>query len=227
MKKDLDYIFRKVRNIKARIGAQYPQAAMKAEQKVKANSLCEDGQEFDGGCSMAVDAAHIANASTSGHRHIKPLAKSMERKSSRDAVTVDYIQMDRKIDVEPGIAANDTDNESSDTSDTWWRMSNIRQAINLNAVNEWKTTKYEATKSSRVLFLLFFYFVRNNIYIYKYKDLTYSSFDSHHLILEFKKKNDYLLFVCTYMGGGGVSLCRLWWKCVLATNSVSWFLGVL
>lgn len=121
MKKDLDYIFRKVRNIKARIGVQYPQAAMKAEQKVKANSLCEDGQELDGDCAMAVDAAQIANASsTATHsRSSKSTAKSSnERRSSRDAVTVDYIQMDRKVDVEPGIAANDTDNESSDTSDT-------------------------------------------------------------------------------------------------------------
>lgn len=130
MKKDLDYIFRKVRNIKARIGAQYPQAAMKAEQKVKANSLCEDGQEFDGECAMAVDAAQIASASsTSTHtRQHKPLARSIERKSSRDAVTVDYIQMDRKVDVESGIAANDTDNESSDTSDTWSPMVCQRQA---------------------------------------------------------------------------------------------------
>lgn len=111
MKKDLDYIFRKIRNIKARIGAQYPQASLKAEQKIKANSLSEEVLEFSGECSVATEA-EASTASAPANRYQKGPAKS-----ARDNVTVDYIQMDRKVEVECGVAANDTDNESSDTSD--------------------------------------------------------------------------------------------------------------
>lgn len=112
MKKDLDYIFRKIRNIKARISAQYPQALLKVEQKLKANCLSEEAHEFAGECSMAAEAQAITETTTGA----LPKSKSLVR-SARDTITVDYIQMDRKDEVECGVAANDTDNESSDISD--------------------------------------------------------------------------------------------------------------
>lgn len=117
VKRDLEYIYRKIRHIKARTYELHPDAAAKAEQKMKANSLCEDGQEVDDECAMAMETP---STSTAPNRPNKNLVKSDERKSSKgNDVTVDYIQMGHmKIDIESGIAANDTDNESSDTSDT-------------------------------------------------------------------------------------------------------------
>lgn len=133
MKKDLDYIFKKIRNIKSRIGIQYPQAMKRVEQKLKTSSLSEEdcpdtNQPQCSSDSMAID------------KQIKDTAKPTkhpERKLSKEMSTVHYVQMetstdngmcahrDEKIDSDIVIAAADgktdnesTDNESSDTSDT-------------------------------------------------------------------------------------------------------------
>lgn len=143
MKKDLDYIFKKIRNIKSRIGIQYPQAMKKVEQKLKTSSLSEESREEDS--PNANEPKSNTECGTSSDKRGKDVnvrgAKHVEKKSSKECVTVNYVQMetstentengictisDEKIETETVIAAGDgktdndsTDNESSDcTTDT-------------------------------------------------------------------------------------------------------------
>lgn len=129
MKKDLDYIFKKIRNIKSKIATQYPQAMKKVEQKLKTSSLSEESREeinspntHDPQCSTDCTSSDNRSKAT----------KHVEKKLSKECVTVNYVQMelctnsDEKIETETVIVAGDgktdndsTDNESSDcTTDT-------------------------------------------------------------------------------------------------------------
>lgn len=136
MKKDLDYIFKKIRNIKSRIGVQYPHAMKKVEQK-KSNSLAEETREgSEGGeCSSDPNEPQQSGSShTAATERRSKDAKHSERKLSHDCVTVNYVQIENgvcvnsdekpdanaMVQIADGKAVNDsTDNESSDTSDTW------------------------------------------------------------------------------------------------------------
>lgn len=139
MKKDLDYIFKKIRSIKSRIGIQYPQAMnehmRKVEQKLKTSSLSEESREEDSPNEQQPSIECKPNDKKSkGVKHV-------DKKISKECVTVNYVQMetstdnidtgvcmtsDEKIETETVIAAGDgktdndsTDNESSDcTTDT-------------------------------------------------------------------------------------------------------------
>lgn len=144
MKKDLDYIFKKIRNIKTRIGTQYPQSMKKAEQKTKANSLAEDDKEGEN-VTVADDIEECTGTTVTTMKQPKDAGKSgssskhADRKLSEDNVTVNYVQMDAGTDNGRCISSNSktdnesvaagseakaldesTDNESSDcTTDTW------------------------------------------------------------------------------------------------------------
>lgn len=133
MKKDLDYIFKKIRNIKLKIGIQYPQAMKKVEKKLKNTSLSEES-------SPNANEPHTSTDLTMDDGKSKENIKSVKHvgKSSKECVTVNYVQMeastengicsnvDGKIEsdsvmaVEDGKTDNDsTDNDSSDcTTDT-------------------------------------------------------------------------------------------------------------
>lgn len=137
MKKDLDYIFKKIRNIKSRIAVQYPQAMKKVEQKLRTSSLSEDAREEENAIEPHCSSdTHLPEKSVKSER-----GKQGERKLSKECVTVNYVQMetsaengatihfDEKAETEcdttipaaDGRTDNEsTDNESSDTSDTWW-----------------------------------------------------------------------------------------------------------
>lgn len=138
MKKDLDYIFKKVRNIKGRIATQYPQSMKKVEQKTKANSLIEDDQEGEN-VIVADDATECAATTATTSTTVKQSKdKQIDRKQSKKDVTVNYVQMETSTDnmqnVSPSskqenesiVTGNEakaldesTDNESSDcTTDT-------------------------------------------------------------------------------------------------------------
>lgn len=132
MKKDLDYIFKKIRCIKSRIGTQYPQTMKKVEQKLKI-SLSEDAGE-DESPSNSIESQSKQNDTLADRKTKQP--KHSERKLSKECVTVNYVQMETSIenglsmnsDERPEINATvvvdgktdneSTDNESSDTSDT-------------------------------------------------------------------------------------------------------------
>lgn len=129
MKKDLDYIFKKIRNIKSRIGTQYPQAMKKVEQKIK-NSLSEDSREEENPANTN-EPQSSKSCTASDSKKPKDI-KHSERKLSKECVTVNYVQMETSIengictnaDEKPEIDATNlvadgkTDNESTDSSDT-------------------------------------------------------------------------------------------------------------
>lgn len=132
MKKDLDYIFKKIRSIKSRIGIQYPQAMnehmRKVGQKPKTGSLSEESREDDSPNELQGSIECKSNDKNSkGVKHV-------EKKIFKGSVTVNYVQMEtstENIDAGVGMTSHDkiagdgntdndsTDNESSDcTTDT-------------------------------------------------------------------------------------------------------------
>lgn len=112
MKKDLDYIFKKIRNIKSRIGAQYPQAMKKVEQKFK-NSLSEEARgEGDGSSACGIgenlsnpnDPSQHTSSSCSSSNSTATVKRSKDakhhseqRKLSSDCVTVNYVQIENGV----------------------------------------------------------------------------------------------------------------------------------
>lgn len=130
MKKDLDYIFKKIRNIKSRIGIQYPQAMKKVEQKFK-GSLSEESREGEN-VSNANETVHSRRSSGATEKRSRD-TRCSERKLSHECVTVNYVQIENGVcvnsDEKPDsnamvqmaddkVVNDSTDNESSDTSDT-------------------------------------------------------------------------------------------------------------
>ncbi|XP_031639546.1 kxDL motif-containing protein CG10681 [Contarinia nasturtii] len=122
MKKDLEYIFKKIRSIKIKIGILYPQAKKKAEKKLKNCSLSEEsspnGNESESGADFKLD-------DEKGTENIKS-GKLVERKLSEECVTINYVQMEAGTDIgvclnsDGKVEGNDSsDNDSSDcNSDT-------------------------------------------------------------------------------------------------------------
>lgn len=93
MKKDLDYIFRKIRNIKTKISQQYPSAY--AEALPQRNSFAEEAEDDDADSVVENPAAvksHRDGASTSHEK------KSKEPKEADDGTTVEYVQMEESTD---------------------------------------------------------------------------------------------------------------------------------
>lgn len=106
MKKDLDYIFKKIRVIKGKVANQYPDALKQMEEK-KQNVFSEEADEDD---------------ESNGNRSSTKTAKDEANESPS---TVNYVQMKPSSDSRPSKANSgksfdeSTDNESSDcTTDT-------------------------------------------------------------------------------------------------------------
>uniref|UniRef100_A0AAG5D6C1 KxDL domain-containing protein n=1 Tax=Anopheles atroparvus TaxID=41427 RepID=A0AAG5D6C1_ANOAO len=114
MKKDLDYIFRKIRTIKTKIGNQYPSAFAEAEAKNKpmcideedeidtasrAETLDEKTEQPDGG-TLAVSTPVKASSSKSKPPSGQSEGSAKERKKlsasgSRENSTVGYVKMEQ------------------------------------------------------------------------------------------------------------------------------------
>lgn len=103
MKKDLDYVFRKIRNIKAKISQQYPNAY--AEALPKRNSFAEEAEDDD-------EASVVENIVTKEKKILK---------SEEDKTTVEYVQMDES-----------TDNGKSVENEIIKRICSIENATNSN-----------------------------------------------------------------------------------------------
>lgn len=84
MKKDLDYIFRKVRIIKQKLQQQYP--AIYAEVQPQRSSLAEEAEDE----TEAAKAAQLAESSQP-----KPTAEPAPKKSG---ATIEYVQMQEAIE---------------------------------------------------------------------------------------------------------------------------------
>lgn len=129
MKKDLDYIFKKIRNIKSRIGTQYPQAMKKVEQKFN-STLSEEAKDDE--LTPTTNAPQSSKCCTTNDGKKTKDTKHSERKLSKECVTVNYVQMETSTENGVCINADDkpesdamipiadgkTDNESTDSSDT-------------------------------------------------------------------------------------------------------------
>lgn len=107
LKKDIDYIFRKIRNIKAKISQQYPNAY--AEAIPQRNSFAEEAEDEDE-ASVVENLPNSTSSITIEHEpkivntEIKTStpASSLQKKSSKDdkkdQITVEYVQMEESSD---------------------------------------------------------------------------------------------------------------------------------
>lgn len=121
MKKDLDYVFKKIRSIKGKVNAQYPLAAKQLEKKTKTNSLCEE---------LAEDEATEAKDEQKGSIESQPSAADAKKPKTihKHTSTVNYVKMEHSPESGKSNATDavqrksfdeSTDNESSDcTTDT-------------------------------------------------------------------------------------------------------------
>ncbi|XP_053688191.1 kxDL motif-containing protein CG10681 [Sabethes cyaneus] len=109
MKKDLDYIFKKIRNIKSKLGAQYPQAFAEADAKNKTVSFDEE-EEIDTAsraetldeCSngRSQTATPVKGAVDDAKKQLQKDTSSLKEKkksssSQGEATTVSYMKMEQ------------------------------------------------------------------------------------------------------------------------------------
>lgn len=94
MKKDLDYVFRKVRTIKAKLSTQYPSAFEEARTKIvhvhDENEEERAEEEEEGEEVLKVEVSQDG-------REIPKLSVE-RRQTSRDKTTVQYMKMEEKND---------------------------------------------------------------------------------------------------------------------------------
>lgn len=109
MKKDLDYIFKKIRVIKGKVANQYPDAVKQMEHK-KTNVFSEEADEEDEG-----------GVESNGNKTDAEEQEQPKLHSNESSSTVNYVQMNARQSKANGAKSLDesTDNESSDcTTDT-------------------------------------------------------------------------------------------------------------
>lgn len=110
MKKDLDYIFKKIRNIKSKLGSQYPQAFAEAEAKNRANCFDEEDEIDTGSRAETLDECPSNRQSKTAtpvklppavHEEKKKRGSVKEKKKSgggaapAEASTVSYMKMEQ------------------------------------------------------------------------------------------------------------------------------------
>ncbi|XP_055688659.1 kxDL motif-containing protein CG10681 [Lutzomyia longipalpis] len=109
MKKDLDYIFKKIRTIKGKLNAQYPQAF--AELEPQRSSFAEEAEDETEGAAAAVPKAQEAPPS-------QQEKKIMTKKSQE----VEYVPMEGSDNNASGSnlsnRTSSTDNSNDSLSDT-------------------------------------------------------------------------------------------------------------
>lgn len=109
MKKDLDYIFKKIRNIKTKLGTQYPQAFTEAEAKNKPISFDEEdevdaasrAETLDEGveCNLSRTATPVkSSVATAGKSKLAPPKDKKKSNAGQEAeisTTVSYMKMEQ------------------------------------------------------------------------------------------------------------------------------------
>lgn len=114
MKKDLDYIFKKVRVIKTKLNGQYPQAFEEVNSQNR-NSIAEEADEASGNHQEPSTSSAVKQPiQTPKHKHQTENVKP----------TIDYVDMDHQSSPDNGIkrsslkSSSSTDNSTSSESDT-------------------------------------------------------------------------------------------------------------
>lgn len=95
MKKDLDYIFKKIRIIKTKVSIQHPDAYAAAQPTSK-NSFAEEAEDdFEVTIGIAANE-QLAGASMSTGALPKPVKLLEKKKSlSGNKISIDYVQMEQ------------------------------------------------------------------------------------------------------------------------------------
>ncbi|TMW47545.1 hypothetical protein DOY81_007371 [Sarcophaga bullata] len=97
MKKDLDYIFRKIRSIKQRLSHQYPNAYADAQpQRSSLAEEAEDETEVKRSSSSATTSKEVAEEHNSNKPSCSKVSEST--KDTGTKTTVEYVQMEEAVD---------------------------------------------------------------------------------------------------------------------------------
>ena len=124
MKKDLDYIFKKVRVIKTKLGAQYPTAFAEAQSKTKKLAFDEEEDEIIDPATNKVEALEIGEVAKG--TPVKKLEKQQSSKEKKKQTEVGYMKMDqspengaknRRSLISNHSSSTDNSNNSNDSSD--------------------------------------------------------------------------------------------------------------
>lgn len=90
MKKDLDYVFRKVRSIRAKLSTQYPTAFEDAQRKWV--NIHDENEEEDGEEGEEVLQVEISD------EHEIPKLSVERRQASKDKTSIQYMKMEERND---------------------------------------------------------------------------------------------------------------------------------
>lgn len=108
MKKDLDYIFKKIRIIKSKVSSQYPDAF--AETNLSNKTFAEEAEEDENINRTTKENTQDKQMPGTSAKVAKPQKSSTEKKASKE---VSYVQMEHSPDPEPGRSSAETDKRQS------------------------------------------------------------------------------------------------------------------
>lgn len=93
MKKDLDYVFRKVRSIKQKLSQQYPLAY--AEAQPQRSSLAEEAEDETEAMSSK---SSIEKQNVECYANVDDTSSKTNKDSLKKSTTVEYVQMEEAVD---------------------------------------------------------------------------------------------------------------------------------
>lgn len=109
MKKDLDYIFKKLRVIKSKVTTQYPDAF--AEVNFSNKTFAEEAEEDEEIVNKTKeDKAQDSQSSVAPVKVVKPQKSATEKKISKE---VGYVKMEHSPDPDAGRSSADIDKRQS------------------------------------------------------------------------------------------------------------------
>lgn len=110
MKKDIEYIFKKIRNVKSKLATQYPEAMaqMHAQEKLLQSNLDEDDEE--------IVVAKEALGPPSNQPTPKKQPPTAERCETKEVETVKYVKFEQSPENGSQLGTTDQNKPSCSTS---------------------------------------------------------------------------------------------------------------